>query len=735
MIIVPRKLSAFLIAFFLLSIPPSFFSQTFLIDSLKIALKKYAGGANPTTLKDTNRVIILNRLSEEYNNTRDFSTAMKYARIAQNISEKLVKMKPGERTKNQLANSYKTVAHCYFLRDDFNNALKQYKNELELRKQLSDKKALGNCLSQVGVMYNYLDDLGQSLEYFFRSLKVIEETGDEEEMAVVYNNLGIAYNRQKNNTKAIEYYKKELAIGEKLKDKGLIANSHTNMGAVYAELGKYEEALKEFNFFLQSAIDEGNKYNIGVGYLNLGDMYARKGEYKNALETNSKALALFEELGSNFEASLAYYNQGYAFLMLAKNTATERKNNLARARINLEKALAQFEKKNQVDYMSYCYGALSSLDSCLGNQKGALEYYKKHILYRDSLVNQENTSKSVRAEMNYEFEKKETSANIEQGKREALARQENDKQKAIRNWFIVAFAFMLLLALFIFRNYHQKRKVNRMISAQKKEVEDQKWIVEEKQKQIIDSINYARRIQTSMLPNQSILKKVFPCSFVYYKPKDIVSGDFYWFQALPATSEILIVLADCTGHGVPGAFLSMVGTTLLNEIVCHKNIHDPAEIIRALNTGLVSTLSSKKEETHSDGMDLSICKINTQKNELAFAGANQTLYVLENGKLEKIESQVISIDGVFDLTGYHSISSFTKKLEKGTSVFMSTDGFADQTGQATGKKFMSSRFEDLLVELHNVTSSEQMNFLDKKFNDWKGNQKQIDDILVIGFKV
>lgn len=733
MVIVPRKLSSWLLALFLASVLPRVAAQTFLIDSLQIVLKKLKPEA-AGTLRDTTRVIILNRLSYEYGLNRDFSTAMKYARIAQNISEKLVKSTPNERTRTHLANSINAVANVYFLREDFNNALKQYKAEAQIRTQLRDKMATGWCFKQIGLMYNYQDNLSQSLEYFFKALKVIEETGDEARIANMYNSLGIAYNRQKNTSKAVEYYLKELTIGEKLKDKGIIATAHINIGAVYAGLGKYNEALKEFDLFLKGAEEEGDKYHIALGNLNLSDIYTRLGDYERALSTSDRAISLFEETGNKLESSEACLNKGNAYLQLAKARQKDKNNNLKQAGLYLNKALQAFTKAGQIEDMSDCYASLALLDSCLGNDKGALENFRKHVIFRDSLVNQENMAKSVRAEMNYEFDKKETVSNLEQEKKDALAREENDKQKAIRNLFIVAFGFMLLLALFAFRNYHQKRKVNQVISAQKKEVEEQKWIVEEKQKQIIDSINYAKRIQSSMLPNQSVLKKAFPCSFVYYQPKDIVSGDFYWFQALPS-GEIIIVLADCTGHGVPGAFLSMVGTTLLNEIVCHKNIYDPAEIIKALNKGLTSTLATKRDETHSDGIDLSICKINTQTKELAFAGANQTLYIVENGKLEKIDAQVISIDGVFDLSGNDTITSIRQTLAPGSSVFMSTDGFADQTGETTGKKFMSSRFEDLLVELHAVEPGKQLSFLDDKFNSWKGTQKQVDDILVIGFKV
>jgi len=294
---------------------------------------------------------------------------------------------------------------------------------------------------------------------------------------------------------------------------------------------------------------------------------------------------------------------------------------------------------------------------------------------------------------------------------------------------------MLILAIFIFKSYHQKRKINNLISSQKLEVEKQKHSVEKNQKQIIDSINYAKRIQTSMLPSETILKKAFPQSFIMYKPKDIVSGDFYWFYSIPGTSESVIVLADCTGHGVPGAFLSMVGTTLLNEIVGHKNITDPASILKSLNSGLTSTLVSKKEETHSDGMEISILKIDNASHKLFFAGANQTVYIVHENQVEKIEPQVYSIDGAFDLEGNLEFTSIKKDLKHSTSIFISTDGYADQMGEATRKKFLSSRFEKLLAEIHTLSADEQLVQLEQNFSSWKGNQKQVDDILVIGIKI
>lgn len=712
------------------------FSQNSEIDSLQRILRQQNSSSHNPSLNDSIRINTLARLSHAYLVEKDFSTSMKYARISQNMAEKLVKINKSKEAKQFYANSFMTVAETFKGQEDFSNALKQYKKELALREETGDKKQLAICLNNIGSIYNLQDNYSLSLEYSFKALQMMELASDKREIARIYNNIGIAYDKQGNTDKALEYYKKELEEGIKLKDRTSIATGYTNIGTVYAQQGKFDDALAEFNKFLNMAKEDNNNIHIAKAFLNIANIYDIKGEYAKALETHSKALKIFEEVGSRNELALSNLNIGYLYVTLLEKNIGNKNHNATQAKLFLDKAMLYYEKGGQINGISSCYDALSYLEELKGNHKNSLNYYKNYIRFKDSVVNQENTAKSVRAEMNYEFDKKESASNLEQEKKEVIAKQENEKQKSIRNLFIIAFAFMLVLAVFIFRGYHQKRKINRLISYQKSEVEEQKSLVEKNQKQIIDSINYAKRIQSSILSNDNILKKAFPESFIFYSPKDIVSGDFYWFYSIPNTTETIVVVADCTGHGVPGAFLSMVGSTLLNEIVGHKNITDPAGIIKALNVGLSTTLVTKhKEETHSDGMDISICKIDSVTRRLLFAGANQSIYLVEGNNLEKIESQINSINGVFDLLDNANFASIEKHLTTGTCLFMSTDGYADQIGEETRKKFLNSRFEKLMVNISQLSASAQCNEIENAYQTWKGNQKQIDDILVIGIKV
>ena len=273
-----------------------------------------------------------------------------------------------------------------------------------------------------------------------------------------------------------------------------------------------------------------------------------------------------------------------------------------------------------------------------------------------------------------------------------------------------------------------------MLKVKNNFIEQQKQLVEEKQKQIVDSINYAQHIQHSILPDETIIKSHLKDFFVLYLPKDIVSGDFYWFTAHGA--ELFFVSVDCTGHGVPGAFLSMIGNTLLNEIVNFKKITDPVSIIENLAQGLSQTLSHKeKKEEFVDGMDISICKINTQTKKLYFSSVNHAAYVVNQDGLTQLDPQVKSVHGIFAFTDRKNEGVTELSLTPGTMVYMGTDGYADQVGQETKKKLMAPKVKDLLLQIHKLPVEQQKEAFNKTFLSWKGNRKQNDDILVMGFRI
>jgi len=259
-------------------------------------------------------------------------------------------------------------------------------------------------------------------------------------------------------------------------------------------------------------------------------------------------------------------------------------------------------------------------------------------------------------------------------------------------------------------------------------------LIEEKNKNIMDSVRYALNIQQSMLPNPSELKALFSDSFVLYSPKDIVSGDFYWFRRIE--NKILVAVADCTGHGVPGALMSMMGNELLNDIIVERKIFNPAEILNTLRTRLIKTLNNNHGNSHEtmDGMDIALCNINLEKNKLQFAGAYHSLWMLRDAELIKVKGDKFPI-GTFLENHTQDFTFHEIEIKKSDCLYLFSDGYASQFGGEKGKKFSYKRLLNFFIANHTKTMEEQKQLLELIHNVWRGSLEQVDDILTIGIRI
>lgn len=278
---------------------------------------------------------------------------------------------------------------------------------------------------------------------------------------------------------------------------------------------------------------------------------------------------------------------------------------------------------------------------------------------------------------------------------------------------------------------NQNEMLEQQVAQRTVEVLSQKEVIEIKNKEILDSITYAKRIQEAILPPEKLVKALLPQSFILYLPKDIVAGDFYWIET--AGDRVLIAAADCTGHGVSGALMSMLGVSLLNQIVNEKGITQPAQILNQLHASVIAALKQSQNDTH-DGMDIVLCSFDLKKNEVEFAGANRPLWILRNNERIVIAPDKVPIGGL-QIERKESYNSHTVSLQKGDSVYLFTDGYADQFGGEHNKKLMSKNFNEMLLSMNGKTMNEQQNFLKNYFDKWKGNSEQVDDVLVIGVEV
>jgi serine phosphatase RsbU (regulator of sigma subunit) len=255
--------------------------------------------------------------------------------------------------------------------------------------------------------------------------------------------------------------------------------------------------------------------------------------------------------------------------------------------------------------------------------------------------------------------------------------------------------------------------------------------IQNKNKKITESINYAKRIQTAILPNSRVISKTLPDSFILYKPRDVVSGDFPWFMQIK--NDIYIAAVDCTGHGVPGALLSLIGYFLLNDIVRSRKVTDPGVILDLLDEGVTKTLRQDEDASTKDGMDIALCKVNMDTREVEYAGAHRPLYIMRNGTMEEVKGNKFPIGGGI----FKNQTNFTNTkltLKKGDSIYFSSDGYPDQFGGPEGRKFGPKRVREIIERVHKMPMLDASKIFDQEWESWRGDTKQTDDVLLIGIK-
>ena len=300
---------------------------------------------------------------------------------------------------------------------------------------------------------------------------------------------------------------------------------------------------------------------------------------------------------------------------------------------------------------------------------------------------------------------------------------------------IVAGVVVLVLLVVLYLAFKKIKRINSRLEAQRDEIECQKNLILVKNEQITDSINYARKIQDSILVPEAKIKRWMPNMFIYYKPKDIVSGDFYWFSRYE--SKYVITAIDCTGHGVPGAFLSMIGNTLLHEIVNIKHVFKPDQILAMLHTGITLALNQDSEDSGSeDGMDMSLCTVDARLNRFQFAGAKNSIYVVQGDKLKVLKANYYSVGGKSLRPGMKvEFTCYDFMYDENTSIYMFSDGYLDQYGGASNEKFNAQRFKELILANRTLPMDEQKEIITKTMEQWIGDRQQIDDFLVMGVKL
>ncbi|MDQ3048242.1 MAG: tetratricopeptide repeat protein [Bacteroidota bacterium] len=586
---------------------------------------------------------------------------------------------------------------------------------LELSMRMKYNK--GICLAnlQVADYYESLADYPKAIQHYLLAKQMAEKEQMWIEVVRVNNGLGIIYSNQGRHELSLKYFLAMIRLAEDHKFLKRLGVGYNNVGITYKELGRYSKA----NEYYSKALKEFERTNFVRGIAsvtnNMGTVYRIQGDYEKALDYYEKARQSFRsindtigESGLNANIGEVYYSQG----------------NYKKALEYYLKGKNQSEKYGQIRFINDSYEGLSRVYAKLGSHELAYSYLKKNIALKDSLNDDEGMRQVQEMEKRMDNEKKEKEIEILKQKEEIQTLKVKTQSESLKrsNLIIFSVAGILLVVLgmsfFIYKAYKQIKQTNTELGQKKKEIQD--------------SINYAKNIQEAMLPDVSLLKGHFSQGFGLYLPKDVVSGDFYWFGEL--NDIVYFAVVDCTGHGVPGAFMSMIGIDKLNHAAIDKKLEKPSEILSYLNISVKKALKQSSQTSGSkDGMDMAICSYNSKTRQLSFAGANRPLWILRNKTLLEYKGTKASIAGYTDDDQVYEEHSI--QMEQNDSIYLFTDGFADQFGGVNKKKFMTRQLKQTFVDLHHLHMSEQEKQLQKFFNSWKEGIEQVDDVLVLGFKV
>jgi tetratricopeptide (TPR) repeat protein len=660
------------------------------------ALKSFEAIKDANGLAKTNNSLgLIHSESGDYKKATEFyNTALKYRELT------------GD--KKGCAILYNNIGNVSYSWGKYEKAIDDYQKALKIFEVIGSREGIARCANNIGLVYenlargdNYKQNIGyyrKALEYHEKAFIIWEGLGEEYEMAKSYNNIGnvnakevyekliAKYGTNWENTidykekilvkneylKTIEYYRKSLTLREKIKDKPGIASSLSNLGKIYNYTGNYSQALSYLERALKMNEALDNKNEVAYNILEIGRIYYNLKSYNKALD---------------------YFNRSLSLAQRNDLTKVERE----------------------------AYSSLSNIYYATGDYQQSLNTYKRFVEIQDSFLNENNMKQIAEIQTQYETEKKEQQIQL-------LNKDAKLKDVQRKTTILLAIGGLLFLSVIIvvlIRQNKQRQNTNNELAAKNQLITEQKT-------EITDSIHYAKRIQSAVMPVESHVRQLLPDSFVYFKPRDIVSGDFYWMSE--KSGKVIVAAADCTGHGVPGAFMSMLGTALMSNIVAEADEIHSEDILNGLRHHIINSLhQTGKEGENKDGMDLALYILDPANLTLEFSGANNPLYVVRNGELIETKADRMPI-GIHERVGI----PFTRnniELKKGDMVYTFSDGYHDQFGGPSNKKFMSANLKRLFVQIANEMVDKQSEILDKTITDWMRDTYQVDDMLVIGVRV
>jgi serine phosphatase RsbU (regulator of sigma subunit)/Tfp pilus assembly protein PilF len=651
-----------------------------------------------------------------------------------------------------LSQAYNNIGLGYYVQGDYPQALVNWEAAMRIYELLGDDEGMANILSNTGSIYFTFGDYTRALEEFLKALPLAEKTDDRRRIATLDLNIGSVYSElPASSDTAVSYYHRAIRVGESIGYYDLIGLTLVNLGELYMETGKYDSALHYFDRSL-SVISGNIDRAISLNYM--ASIYAEEGDYEKAMAYHRDALEMAQNQHAQMEVTK---------VLLGLGTTSEKQGKSNQAIDYFLQARNKASELGLNEELSDAYMGLSTSYASLGDYRSAFKYLSLHNEIDNAELTREAQNKVREVMTYYQLNQKQNEIDLleQQSQIEQLKAR---RQRGITIGVGAVGLLILLLAGGLYNRMQFIRRTNEMISAQKDEIESQRNEIEkardqiqhqhdmvfEQKKLITDSIGYAQRIQSALLPPSTVFEGMTSDHFILFKPKDIVSGDFYWIRQVQ--DHLVIVSADCTGHGVPGAFMSMLGITLLNDLIGDRCYNAPSAILEELRKKIKEMLVQEgNSDEQKDGMDMALVVLDCKNREIHYAGANNPLYIIRNKSLAgdlAERSHSVHENGEFSLfevkadkqpIGVHweetSFQNHSLKLEKEDAIYLFSDGYIDQFGGDNRKKFKSLNFKKLLLSVQTESMSQQRKILEQTFDDWRGEYEQIDDVSVIGIRV
>ena len=610
---------------------------------------------------------------------------------------------------NELSNYYKNIDldSCEFFASQTLAMAEEQKNE----------SFMAAGYNQLGNVQNARGFPDIALDYFIEALKHAEMGNDQGRLAKINNNIGIVHYISGDLDQSLKYFKKSANLLIGLGDTLGAVFAFNNTGGIYISQKKHVEALAYFQRGYKLSLALGDIHAESVLLSGIGSTHAEAGDYDEAKAPLYRALELKNELGNKNSATHTLMALGDVYIA---------QKNLDSAKYFYSELLAVAQELELAEEQKKAYKALSDIHEQKGNDSKSLFFLKTYETIKDSLENQEK--QSTISEIQAKYDKAQDQKTIEHLENIRLQHLADDEHSnLIRSILIFGGLIVIILSVVIYSRLRNSRKQTRDLGIQKA-------LVDEKNREVTDSINYAKRIQTAMLKSEERQSGNRFDNFVLFKPKDIVSGDFYWVEE--EKDFVLLAAIDCTGHGVPGAFLTLLGTAFLNEIILKDEKLSPAQILNKLREKIIKELSQGEEGGSKDGMDMSLIKLYNDGRKAEWAGANNPLWIYRTGlnEIEEIKADKEHIGYSYSMTDF---TNHEVELSAGDAVYLFSDGFADQfgglqKGAEKEKKFKSRQMREMIVEHSDLDMTAQKNAFERVFEEWKGDIDQLDDVCMIG---